>query len=195
VLCLCSFGLVLLLNIYTIMLSFIAAFLAASYPFMKRYTQLPQAYLGIAFGWAVPMAFSAQTNSIPPVAWVMYLAVVLWALVYDTMYAMVDKDDDLKIGVKSTAILFGAYDRQIMGGLQLVILGLLITVGQMAHTGWPYYGGILIAAGLSVYQQKLIFHREKALCFKAFLNNNWFGLAVFIGLVLDYLDMSWILGL
>jgi 4-hydroxybenzoate polyprenyltransferase and related prenyltransferases len=96
VLCLCAFGLVLLLNIYTIMLSFIAAFLAASYPFMKRYTQLPQAYLGIAFGWAVPMAFSAQTNSIPPVAWVMYLAVVLWALVYDTMYAMVDKDDDLK---------------------------------------------------------------------------------------------------
>ena len=186
-LCLCAFGLVLLLNIYTIMLSFIAAFLAASYPFMKRYTQLPQAYLGIAFGWAVPMAFSAQTNSIPPVAWVMYFAVVLWVLVYDTMYAMVDKDDDLKIGVKSTAILFGAYDRQIMGGLQIIIIGLLVTVGQMAHTGWPYYGGILIAAGLSIYQQKLIFHREKVLCFKAFLNNNWFGLAVFSGLVVDYL--------
>lgn len=186
VLCLCAFGLVLLLNIYTIMLSFIAAFLAASYPFMKRYTHLPQAYLGIAFGWAVPMAFSAQTNSIPPVAWMMYLAVVLWALVYDTMYAMVDKDDDLKIGVKSTAILFGAYDRQIMGGLQAIILALLIVVGQMAHTGWPYYGGILIAACLSIYQQKLIFHREKALCFKAFLNNNWYGLAVFSGLVLDY---------
>jgi 4-hydroxybenzoate polyprenyltransferase len=187
VLCLCAFGLVLLLNIYTIMLSFIAAFLAASYPFMKRYTQLPQAYLGIAFGWAVPMAFSAQINSIPPVAWVMYVAVVLWALVYDTMYAMVDKDDDLKIGVKSTAILFGAYDRQIMGGLQIIIIGLLIIVGQMAHTGWPYYGGILIAAGLFVYQQKLIFNREKVLCFKAFLNNNWFGLAVFAGLVVDYL--------
>jgi len=108
VLCLCAFGLVLMLNIYTIMLSFIAAFLAASYPFMKRYTHYPQAYLGIAFGWAVPMSFSAQINSIPAVAWVMYLAVVLWALVYDTMYAMVDRDDDLKIGVKSTAILFGA---------------------------------------------------------------------------------------
>jgi 4-hydroxybenzoate polyprenyltransferase len=186
VLCLCAFGMVLLLNIYTIMLSFIAAFLAASYPFMKRYTQLPQAYLGIAFGWAVPMAFTAQINSIPPVAWVMYLAVLLWALVYDTMYAMVDKDDDLKIGVKSTAILFGAYDRQIMAGLQVLILGLLITVGQMAHTGWPYYVSILIAAGLSAYQQKLIFHRDKALCFKAFLNNNWFGLAVFLGLVVDY---------
>lgn len=186
VLCLCAFGLVLLLNNYTILLSFVAAFLAASYPFMKRYTQLPQAYLGIAFGWAVPMAFSAQNNSIPPVAWVMYLAVVLWALVYDTMYAMVDKDDDLKIGIKSTAILFGAYDRQIMGGLQLIILGLLITVGQMAQTDWPYYSGLVIAAGLSIYQQKLIFHREKALCFKAFLNNHWFGLAVFFGLAVDY---------
>jgi 4-hydroxybenzoate polyprenyltransferase len=120
------------------------------------------------------------------VAWVMYLAVVLWALVYDTMYAMVDKDDDLKIGVKSTAILFGAYDRHIMAGLQLVILGLLIIVGQMSSAGWPYYGGILIAAGLSAYQQKLIFYREKALCFKAFLNNNWFGIAVFAGLVADY---------
>ncbi len=185
-LCLCAFGLVLLLNIYTILLSFVAAFLAASYPFMKRYTQLPQAYLGIAFGWAVPMSFSAQTNSIPPVAWVMYLAVVLWALVYDTMYAMVDKDDDIKIGVKSTAILFGAYDRHIMAGLQLVIIGLLLAVGQMAQSGWPYYCGILIAAGLSVYQQKLIFHREKSLCFKAFLNNNWFGLAVFLGLLVDY---------
>ena len=186
VLCLSAFGLVLLMNIYTIMLSFIGAFLASSYPFMKRYTHLPQAYLGIAFGWAVPMAFSAQIDSIPQVAWVMYLAVVLWALVYDTMYAMVDKDDDLKIGVKSTAILFGAYDRHIMAGLQLVILGLLITVGQMVQTGWPYYGGILVAAGLSVYQQKLIFYREKALCFKAFLNSNWFGLAVFAGLVADY---------
>ncbi|MGZ5059566.1 MAG: 4-hydroxybenzoate octaprenyltransferase [Methylobacter sp.] len=186
VLCLSAFGLVLLMNIYTIMLSFIGAFLAASYPFMKRYTHLPQAYLGIAFGWAVPMAFAAETNSIPPVAWVMYLAVVLWALVYDTMYAMVDKDDDLKIGVKSTAILFGAYDRHIMAGLQLVILGLLVAVGQMAQTDWPYYGGILVAAGLSVYQQKLIFYREKALCFKAFLNSNWFGLAVFVGLVTDY---------
>ena len=187
VLCLCAFGLVLLLNIYTIMLSFIAAFLAASYPFMKRYTQLPQAYLGIAFGWAVPMSFSAQINSIPVVAWVMYLAVVLWALVYDTMYAMVDKDDDLKIGIKSTAILFGDYDRHIMAILQLIIVGLLIFVGQMKQLSWPYYGGVLVAAGFSVYQQKLIYHREKAQCFKAFLNNNWFGVSVFVGLVIDYL--------
>jgi 4-hydroxybenzoate polyprenyltransferase len=186
VLTLGAFALVLLLNTYTILLSFVGAFLAASYPFMKRYTQLPQAYLGIAFGWAVPMSFSAQMNAIPAVAWVMYLAVILWALVYDTMYAMVDKDDDLKIGVKSTAILFGNYDRHIMAVLQLIILGLLITIGVMQQCGWAYYLSIGIAAGLSVYQQRLIFHRNKAHCFKAFLNNNWFGLAIFIGLVVDY---------
>jgi len=186
VLCLIAFGLVLLLNIYTILLSFVAAFLAASYPFMKRYTQLPQAYLGIAFGWAVPMAFAAQTNTIPLVAWLMYLAVVLWALVYDTMYAMVDKDDDLKIGIKSTAILFGDYDRQIMAVLQLIILGLLISVGLMIAAGWAYFAGLAVAAGLFVYQQTLIFNRDKVLCFKAFLNNNWFGVSVFVGLLVDY---------
>jgi 4-hydroxybenzoate polyprenyltransferase len=186
VLCLTAFGLVLLLNIYTILLSFVAAFLAASYPFTKRYTQLPQAYLGIAFGWAVPMAFAAQQNNIPAVAWVMYLAVVLWALVYDTMYAMVDKDDDLKIGVKSTAILFGDYDRHIMAVLQLIILGLLITVGLMQQLGWAYYLGLTVAGGFSIYQQKLIFHRDKKQCFQAFLNNNWFGLAVFVGIFLDF---------
>ena len=187
ILCLVAFGLVLTLNYYTIALSFVAAFLAGSYPFMKRYTHLPQAYLGIAFGWAVPMSFSAQTNQIPVVAWVMYLAVVLWALVYDTMYAMVDKEDDLKIGVKSTAILFGAYDRQIMATLQLVIIALLVVVGLMQQLNWPYYSGVVVATCLSVYQQKLIFHREKAHCFKAFLNSNYFGMAVFIGLLLSYL--------
>ena len=186
VLCLSAFGLVLLLNVYTILLSFVGAFLAASYPFMKRYTHLPQAYLGMAFGWAVPMAFAAQTGSIPWVAWILYLAVMLWALVYDTMYAMVDKDDDLKIGVKSTAILFGDYERHIMAVLQLIILALLIVVGVIKQLGWFYYGGVMIAGGLSVYQQVLIFHREKSRCFKAFLNNNWYGLTVFVGLVLEY---------
>ncbi len=187
VLCLVAFALVLLLNVKTILLSFIAAFLAASYPFMKRYTHLPQAYLGIAFGFAVPMAFAAQTNRIPLTAWVLYLAVMLWALVYDTMYAMVDKDDDLKIGVKSTAILFGDREREIMAVLQLIILGLLIWVGRLEQLGFFYYAGLLLAAALSIYQQKLIFHRDKANCFKAFLNSNWFGMAVFIGLFLDYL--------
>ncbi|MEI6745263.1 MAG: 4-hydroxybenzoate octaprenyltransferase [Methylococcaceae bacterium] len=185
-LCLLAFGLVLLLNKFTILLSFVGAFLAASYPFMKRYTHLPQAYLGVAFGWAVPMAFAAQLNEIPAVAWVLYLAVILWALVYDTMYAMVDKDDDLKIGVKSTAILFGDYDRHIMGGLQIVILALLILVGQMKALGEIYYLSLIFAALFSIYQQKLIFHREKSACFKAFLNNNWFGLVVFIGLFFNY---------
>jgi 4-hydroxybenzoate polyprenyltransferase len=187
VLCAVAFGLVLLLNTLTIKLSFIGAFLAASYPFMKRYTHLPQAYLGIAFGWAVPMAFAAQMNTIPPVAWVLYLAVTLWALVYDTMYAMVDKDDDLKIGVKSTAILFGNYERHIMAVLQCVILLLLFIVGELQNLGTFYYLSLLIAAGFSVYQQKLIFHREKTACFRAFLNNNWFGLVVFMGLLLHYL--------
>ena len=181
-----AFASVLLLNAMTIFLSFIGAFLIASYPFMKRYTHLPQAYLGIAFGWAIPMSFAAQIDTIPLVAWVMYLAVALWAVVYDTMYAMVDKEDDLKIGVKSTAILFGNKEREIIGILQLIILALLITIGQMQDLGLAYYLGLLIAAGLSVYQQKLIFHREKSLCFKAFLNSNYFGLAIFIGLMVDY---------
>lgn len=186
VLCLIAFGLVLLLNPLTILLSFVGAFLAASYPFMKRYTHLPQAYLGMAFGWAVPMTFAAQSNHIPAVAWVMYLTTLLWALVYDTMYAMVDKDDDLKIGVKSTAILFGSRDREIIAVLQVVILLLLIVIGRMQDLTWPYYSGLLAAAALSVYQQKLIFYRRKADCFKAFLNNNWFGLAVFCGFFANY---------
>ncbi|OAI15433.1 4-hydroxybenzoate octaprenyltransferase [Methylomonas lenta] len=186
VLCLTAFGLVLLMNWYTIALSFVGAFLAASYPFMKRFTHLPQAYLGMAFGFAVPMAFAAQTNTIPSVAWILYLAVLLWALVYDTMYAMVDIDDDLKIGVKSTAILFGKRVREITAGLQVIILLLLISVGMMQQLSWPYYLGLLVAAGFSVYQQKLIFHFNKPDCFKAFLNNNWFGLVVFVGLLLAY---------
>ncbi|MBE0437087.1 MAG: 4-hydroxybenzoate octaprenyltransferase [Methylomicrobium sp.] len=187
VLSLIAFGLVLLLNTMTIVLSIGGAILAAGYPFMKRYTHLPQAFLGMAFGWAVPMAYAAETQSLPLVSWLLYLAVILWALVYDTMYAMVDKDDDLKIGVKSTAILFGERDREIIAGLQVVILTLLIIVGRMEHMGWIYYAGLTAAAGFSAYQQKLIYHREKADCFKAFLNNNWFGLAVFTGIVVDYL--------
>lgn len=186
VLCLTAFALVLTMNAYTIGLSFIGAFLAASYPFMKRFTHLPQAYLGAAFGFAVPMAFAAQTNTIPLVGWLLYLAVLLWALVYDTMYAMVDIDDDLKIGVKSTAILFGQRVREITAGLQVVILGILLTVGQMQQLSWPFYAGLTIASCLAIYQQTLIFHFHKPNCFKAFLNNNWFGLAVFAGLFVAY---------
>jgi len=186
VLCVSAFVLVLMLNQYTIMLSFGGVFLAASYPFMKRYTQLPQAYLGIAFGWAVPMSFAAQSNEIPAVAWLMYLATALWALVYDTMYAMVDKEDDLKIGVKSTAILFGDKEREIMAILQIIIMLLLVQIGRMQDLSWIYYVALLCASGFFVYQQKLIFYRENADCFKAFLNSNLFGFTIFVGLVLEF---------
>ena len=186
VFCVSAFVLVLMLNQYTIMLSFGGVFLAASYPFMKRYTQLPQAYLGIAFGWAVPMSFAAQSNEIPAVAWLMYLATALWALVYDTMYAMVDKEDDLKIGVKSTAILFGDKEREIMAILQIIIMLLLVQIGRMQDLSWIYYVALLCASGFFVYQQKLIFYRENADCFKAFLNSNLFGFTIFVGLVLEF---------
>jgi len=185
-LCLTAFGLVCLMNGYTILLSFVGAFLAASYPFMKRYTHLPQAYLGIAFGWAVPMSFAAQTNTIPLVGWELFLATVLWALIYDTMYAMVDRDDDLKIGVKSTAILFGDYDRHIIGGLQVLMLAILALIGVQLGLSAVYYLGLVAAAGFFVYQQILIVHRVKPDCFKAFLNNHWFGATVFAGLALQY---------
>lgn len=187
VLCLIAFGLVLLLNGLTIALSFIGAFLAASYPFMKRYTHLPQAYLGLAFGWAVPMSFAAQTGSIPSIAWALYLATVLWALIYDTMYAMVDREDDLKIGVKSTAILFGRFDRACLALLQIGMLMLLYAIGRQLGLGVFYNLGLVVAGGLSAYQQKLIFRRERSGCFRAFLNNHWSGAAVFVGLALDYL--------
>jgi 4-hydroxybenzoate polyprenyltransferase len=185
-LCLVAFGLVLLLNGLTIGLAVPGAFLAASYPFMKRHTYLPQAYLGLAFGWAVPMSFAAQTGTIPAVAWELYLATVLWALIYDTMYAMVDRDDDLKIGVKSTAILFGDLDRVILAALQAFMLLVLYGVGRRLGLGAPYYLGLAAAAGLFTYQQRLIYHRVKADCFKAFLNNHWLGAAVFAGVASNY---------
>lgn len=189
-LCLISFGLVLTMNGLTILLSVPGAFLAASYPFTKRYTHLPQAYLGLAFGWAIPMAFAAQTGGIPPVAWALYAATVLWALIYDTMYAMVDRDDDLKIGVKSTAILFGKYDREIIGALQIAMLAILLGIGRQLGLGWPYGLGLAAAAGFSAYQQFLIFRREKPKCFRAFLNNHWFGAAVFAGLLAGYAGLA-----
>ncbi|MDD5035193.1 MAG: 4-hydroxybenzoate octaprenyltransferase [Methylococcaceae bacterium] len=187
VLCLSAFAMVLLLNRLTILLSFGGAFLAASYPFMKRYTHLPQAYLGIAFGWAVPMSFAAQTGGIPLIGWELFVATVLWALIYDTMYAMVDRDDDLKIGVKSTAILFGSWDRHIIAGLQLLMLAILAALGHQAGLGPIYYLGLAVAASFFVHQQRLIFHRAKRDCFEAFLNNHWFGATVFAGMALDYL--------
>ncbi len=187
VLCLGAFGLVLLMNELTIWLSLAGVALAASYPFMKRYTHLPQVYLGAAFGWAVPMAFAAQTGSVPKVAWLLFVATVLWATVYDTMYGMVDREDDIKIGIKSTAVLFGEADRAIIAIIQILFLVALLLVGQAADLGGYYYFGVLLAAALSIYQQYLIRNREPEYCFRAFLNNNWLGAAVFSGLVLHYL--------
>jgi 4-hydroxybenzoate polyprenyltransferase len=185
-LCLTAFGLVLLLNTMTILLSFIGVFLAASYPFMKRYTHLPQIYLGLAFGWAVPMVFAAQTESLPRSAWLLYIATILWALAYDTMYAMVDREEDLKIGVKSTAILFGDLDRVFIGIIQALVFATLYLVGDHESFGIYYYSGLLAAAVLAVYQQTLIFRRSQHGCFRAFLNNNWLGAVVFSGILLQY---------
>jgi len=187
VLCLLALGLVLLMNSLTIWLSLVGALLAVTYPFMKRYTHLPQVYLGAAFGWAVPMAFAAQTGEVPRVAWLLFVATILWATAYDTMYGMVDREDDLKIGVKSTAILFGESDRLIIAIIQVVLLLALVLAGQAAGLGLYYYFGLLLATALLVYQQYLIRERRPAACFKAFLNNNWFGAAVFGGIVLEYL--------
>jgi len=181
-----AFALVLTLNWQTVALSVVAVLLTALYPFMKRVTHLPQLILGAAFGWAVPMAFSAITGSVPGLAWWLFAATLVWALIYDTQYAMVDREDDLKIGIKSTAILFGRHDRLTVGLLQLLMLGLLLWVGVLSDRGLYFWGGLGAAALLAVYQQYLIRHRERAACFQAFLNNNYFGMAVFVGLVLDY---------
>ncbi|MDT8384518.1 MAG: 4-hydroxybenzoate octaprenyltransferase [Gammaproteobacteria bacterium] len=186
VLCLLAFALVLTLNTLTILLSLGGALLAGIYPFMKRYTYLPQVFLGLAFGWAVPMAFAAQTGGVPLVAWLLLTATVLWATAYDSMYAMVDIEDDLKIGVKSTAILFGDADRIVIGSLQCMLLLTLWIVGNNLGLGLFYFLGLGVAAGLSVYQQFLIRDRSPEGCFKAFLNNHWFGAAIFAGLVLHY---------
>lgn len=186
VLCLLAFLLVLQLNQLTILLSFAGAFLAASYPFMKRYTHLPQVYLGAAFGWSIPMVFAAQTGEVPVVAWVMFFANLFWAVAYDTAYAMMDRQDDVKVGVKSTAILFGKWDRHMIALAHLLCLALLIVVGQLAGLGGFFYLALIAAAGLAAYQQKLIQTRDPKMCFKAFLNNNWFGAVIFAGLVLNY---------
>lgn len=184
---LAAFALVLLLNWQTIAMSVVAVTLAMIYPFMKRFTHVPQLFLGAAFGWAVPMAFTAIQESVPLYAWVLFVATVIWALIYDTEYAMVDREDDLKIGIKSTAILFGHWDRLIVALLQVLMLLLLIRVGFQAGLGAAYFAGLAVAAALFGYQQWLIRNREPARCFEAFLNNHYFGMAVFLGLVLDSL--------
>ncbi len=183
----CAVILVLNLNGLTFKLSFVAVFLAIIYPFMKRVTYLPQVFLGLAFAWSIPMAFAAQTNSIPDIAWLLFIITILWVVVYDTMYAMVDKADDIKIGVKSTAILFDDADRAIIGSIQLMILFSQILTGTRLELGKYYFIGIAFASLLSVYQQYLIKDRIAENCFRAFLNNQWYGMIVFAGLYLNYM--------
>ena len=185
-LCLIAFTLVLFTDPFTIKLSVGGLLLAFCYPFMKRHTHLPQLVLGAAFAWGIPMAYSAEAGELTQSIWLIYLAVVLWTVVYDTFYAMVDRDDDLKIGVKSTAILFGEQDRVITGALQVMTIYALILVGNRFELGGFYYVGLAVAAGLFIYQQWLIRFRAREACFKAFLNNNWVGVAVFVGIVMDY---------
>lgn len=187
ILCLIAFALVLTLNWLTVLLSLPAVLLAASYPFMKRFHHLPQIHLGAAFGWSIPMAYAALIGQVPLVAWWLFAANVVWSVVYDTLYAMVDREDDLKVGIKSTAVLFGHRDRRFIGYLQLLLLGLLMVVGLLAKLGVLYYLGLFGAGWLALYQQYLIRNRDTAGCFRAFLNNNWFGLLVFCGILLDLL--------
>jgi len=158
-----------------------------TYPFLKRFFALPQAYLGLAFSWSVPMAFAAQTGELPPLAWVLFVAGVLWTTAYDTIYAMVDREDDLVIGIRSSAILFGRADRGIVAALQAGALALLGLAGYLAQLGRWYWLGLAVAVATSLHQQYLIRRRDPAACFRAFLNNNLFGLAVFGGILLDYL--------
>jgi len=186
VLALCAFILVLTMNTLTIYMSFVGVALAASYPFMKRYHYMPQVHLGAAFGWSAPMAFTAQANEITAMTWLIFMATVLWTTAYDTMYAMADREDDLKIGVKSTAILFADADKLIIGMLQALLMLNLILIGTRAELGLFYYLGLVAATGFAVYQQYLIKDREPKKCFQAFLNNNWFGFSVFVGLFVDY---------
>ncbi|AVH31797.1 4-hydroxybenzoate octaprenyltransferase [Vibrio fluvialis] len=187
VLSLLSFLLVLTMNPLTIKLSFAGLVLAFIYPFMKRYTHLPQFFLGLAFSWSIPMAWAAQAGELPLVAWYLFVINVLWTVAYDTQYAMVDRDDDLLIGVKSTAILFGRFDKLIIGVLQLLTVAMLIALGYSYQLGASYYWGLLAASGLFVYQQHLIRHRERMPCFQAFLNNNYVGMAVAVGLFISFL--------
>jgi 4-hydroxybenzoate polyprenyltransferase len=163
------------------------ALLAVTYPFVKRYLHVPQFYLGLAFAWSIPMAFAQLTGTVPRLAWLMVVAVVLWAAVYDTMYAMVDREDDLKIGLKSTAILFGDLDRLIIGAMQAMVLFALYLVGEEAGLGRWHHAGLAAGAIIFLYEQWLIRDRDPARCFQAFNNNHYFGMVVFIGIALDYL--------
>ena len=180
-----AFLLILPLNALVIWLSLPALFLAGSYPFTKRFFAIPQGYLGIAFGFGIPMGFAAILAEVPPVAWVMLLANVFWAIAYDTEYAMVDRPDDLNIGIKTSAITFGRFDVAAVMLCYAITLGLLAAIGVAADRGMAWFAGLLVAGGIAGYHYTLIRERDRANCFKAFRHNNWFGAAVFAGLLID----------
>jgi 4-hydroxybenzoate polyprenyltransferase len=186
VLALTALALALQLNRLTLLLAVMGCFLAVTYPFIKRFLSVPQLYLGISFGWGIPMAFAAQLEHVPRVAWLLFLANVLWVTVYDTMYAMVDREEDLLIGVRSTAILFGDSDRYIIAILQIMTLIALYFVGRITHLGIWYWLGLLIGAGFFARHSWMIRERDRAACFRAFLDNHYFGMAVFTGIWLNY---------
>ena len=184
---LAALWLVMRLNRLTLELAVLGAALTASYPFVKRFFPLPQLYLGLSFGgWSIPMAFAAQLRAVPRVAWVLYIAAVVWAVVYDTLYAMVDRDDDRKIGIQSSALLFADLDRLMVGVMQVIMLAALALAGHDLKFGPWYHAGLIGAAALFAYQQWLIRRREPAACLRAFLNNNYVGMAIFIGVALQY---------
>lgn len=185
-LCLLAFILVLFTNPLTLLLTPMGLALAACYPFMKRYTHFPQLVLGAAFSWAIPMAFAAQANSLPPALWLIFAANLVWTMAYDTAYAMEDRPDDLKIGIKSTAVFFGHYDRLAIGCLQLATLVLLTLAGLAFDRGLLFFMGLGFMAGFFIWQQWLIRDRQRGPCLAAFLNNHYAGMLVFIGLALDY---------
>ena len=186
ILALIALLLTLPLNTLTKLLSIPAVLLAASYPYTKRFFALPQAYLGVAFGFGIPMAFAAQQGSVPLVAWLLLAANVFWAMAYDTEYAMVDREDDIHLGIHSSAILFGKYDVVAVMVCYLIALGLLATVGLIIGAGVFYFVGLMLAEGIALYHYALIRERQREQCFKAFLHNNWFGAVVFAGIVLNY---------
>ena len=185
-LALIAVGLAAMLNRPAQVLAIIAAGLTIVYPFIKRYVSIPQFVLGAAFGWAVPMAFAAQTGDAPQLAWLVFGTALVWAVIYDTFYAMVDREDDLKVGVKSTAILFGDADLFVIGGLQVLMLAALVLIGDMAALGRWYFGSIVVAAMLMGYHQWLARDRRPEICFRVFLHNHYIGMVVFIGIVLHY---------
>lgn len=184
-LCSCALALVLLLNRLCVYLSIIGFVLAVIYPYMKRVIRLPQSVLGLAFAWGIPMAAAAVLGRVPPLAWLLYLATIFWVIAYDTQYAMVDRDDDVLIGVKSSAILFGQYDCMMIGLLQFIFCLLLVAIGVALRLAWPYYLSLATVSALFVYQQYLIKDRLRQHCFKAFLHNQWVGLFIFLGVLLS----------